>query len=136
MKQYLPNKPKKWGFKLLVLCDITGFAYKFEIYTGATEKFLEAEPDLQPSANIVVRLVREVPRFQNYIIYFDNYYTTVPLLVYLRTQGIFGVGTIRRNRIKNCKLPDEKTMLKFDRGTSMELLVQLEVSVLKRQPYS
>ena len=37
MKQYLPNKPKKWGFKLFVLCDTTGYAYKFDIYSGFTD---------------------------------------------------------------------------------------------------
>lgn len=34
IKQYLPNKPHKWGFKLFVLCDSTGFSYAFEVYTG------------------------------------------------------------------------------------------------------
>lgn len=35
IKQYMPNKPHKWGFKLFVLCDSTGFSYAFEVYTGA-----------------------------------------------------------------------------------------------------
>lgn len=125
MKQYLPNKPKKWGFKFFVLCDTKGYAYKFEIYTGANEAMRPEEPNLQASANIVVRLVREVPKFKNYILYFDNYYTTIPLLIHLRTQGILSVGTIRRNRIKNCKLPEEKTMMKFERGTSQEFVASI-----------
>lgn len=125
MKQYLPNKPKKWGFKFYVLCDTSGYAHKFEIYTGMKETILPEEPDLQASANIVVRLVREVPRFKNYILYFDNYYTSIPLILYLRSQGILSVGTIRRNRIKNCKFPDEKTMMKFERGTSKEFVASV-----------
>ena len=71
--------------------------------------------------NIVVRLPRGVPRFKNYVVYFDNFYTTIPLLVYLRSQGIRLVGIIRRNRIKNCKLPDEKVMMKYEREMSQEL---------------
>lgn len=125
MKQYLPNKPKKWGFKLFVLCDTMGYAYKFEVYSGATENLATGEPDLQSSANIVVRLLREVPRYQNFVVYFDNFYTTVPLVVYLRTQGILAVGTIRRNRIKNCKLPEEKVMMKFQRGASQEYVANI-----------
>ena len=62
MKKYLPNKPKKWGFKLFVLCDTTGYAYKFEIYSGFTDVPQDNESNLQSSANVVVRLVREVPR--------------------------------------------------------------------------
>lgn len=34
IRQYMPNKPHKWGFKLFVLCDSTGFSYAFEVYTG------------------------------------------------------------------------------------------------------
>lgn len=34
LKQYLPNKPNKWGFKLFVLCSLAGFAYRFIIYSG------------------------------------------------------------------------------------------------------
>lgn len=125
MRQYLPNKPKKWGFKFFVLCDTKGYAYKFEIYTGSNEILRSEEPNLQASANIVVRLVREVPRFKNYIIYFDNYYTTIPLVIYLRTLGILSVGTIRRNRIKNCKFPEEKIMMKCERGTSREFVASV-----------
>lgn len=34
LKQYLPMKPHKWGYKLYVLSDSKGFSYTFEIYTG------------------------------------------------------------------------------------------------------
>ena len=52
----------------------------------------EGEPDLQPSVNIVVRLFREVPEFKNYVVYFDNFYRTMPLLAYLYSQGVLSVG--------------------------------------------
>ncbi|GBP28452.1 PiggyBac transposable element-derived protein 4 [Eumeta japonica] len=35
IQQYLPNKPHKWGFKLYVLCSLSGYAYSFEVYSGA-----------------------------------------------------------------------------------------------------
>ena len=28
------NKPTKWGFKLWVLADMTGYTVDFDIYTG------------------------------------------------------------------------------------------------------
>ncbi|KAJ8933304.1 hypothetical protein NQ314_014097 [Rhamnusium bicolor] len=37
-KQYMPMKPHKWSFKFFVLASVSGFSYKFEIYTGQ-EKF-------------------------------------------------------------------------------------------------
>lgn len=102
-----------------------GFAYKFKIYSGQPENSIQNEPDFKPSANIVVRSIREVPRYENYIIFFDNYFTTIPLLLCLRTQGILSIGTIRRNRIQNCKLPEEKVMLKSERGTSQEFVASI-----------
>jgi len=89
LRQYMPNKPHKWGIKLFVLCDSFGYAYRFEIYSGAGDNVvLPGHPDLGASANIVVRLTQTVERFKNHIIYFDNFYTSLPLMVYLRAKGI------------------------------------------------
>ncbi|KAL7725529.1 hypothetical protein ACLKA6_010099 [Drosophila palustris] len=48
---------------------------------------LPGQPDLGASANIVVRLTQTVQSFKNHIIYFDNFYTSLPLMVYLRAKG-------------------------------------------------
>ena len=79
------NKPKKWGFKFDVMCDTMGYSYKFEICSGSNEICDKYEPDLQPFANIVVR---EALKFENYVVNYDNFYTAIPLLVYLHSQGI------------------------------------------------
>ncbi|XP_037826738.1 piggyBac transposable element-derived protein 3-like [Lucilia sericata] len=104
LKQYMPDKPHPWGDKLFLLCDDSGFCYSFEIYSGDDDHREENEPNLGASANVVVRLARSVPRFVNHVIFFDNYYTSVPLMVYLRTQGIYSIGTVRRPRLPLCKL--------------------------------
>ncbi|XP_050059682.1 piggyBac transposable element-derived protein 3-like [Aphis gossypii] len=125
LKQYLPLKPHKWGYKFFVLCSSKGYAYNFELYTGQEnfEKFrLNTEPDLMASANVVVRLSRIIPENKNHRLYFDNYYTTIPLVQYMAKKGILTLGTVRRNRIPNCKFPSEKIMLKEPRGTSYEYL--------------
>ena len=31
LKQYLPSKPNKWGYKLFVLCGVSGFSHDFEV---------------------------------------------------------------------------------------------------------
>ncbi|CAK1597986.1 unnamed protein product [Parnassius mnemosyne] len=113
MKQYLPNKPHKWGFKLFLICSIYGFVHKFEVYSGS-EKYLHinGELDLGPTGNTVVRLARIVPKRANHIIYFDNFYTSVPLVTYLAKEGIYCLGSIQSNRIPNNKLPDKKTLMK------------------------
>ncbi|CAK1592496.1 unnamed protein product [Parnassius mnemosyne] len=113
MKQYLPNKPHKWGFKLFLICSIYGFVHKFEVYSGSEKHLhINGEPDLGPTGNTVVRLARIVPRRANHIIYFDNFYTSIPLVTYLAKEGIYCLGTIQSNRIPNNKLPDKKTLMK------------------------
>lgn len=57
MKQYLPDKPNKWGFKLFVLTNVQGYAYSFEIYSGQENdpRFRKInEPDFGASSNVVV----------------------------------------------------------------------------------
>lgn len=71
---------------------------------------------------MVIRLTRDVPTNANFRVYFDNYYTNVPLMVALYEKGILSVGTVRRNRIPNCKLPSENFFKKQICGTSYEYI--------------
>lgn len=131
LKQYMPNKPHKWGFKLFVLCSLLGYAYKFIIYSGKKkeEETIPEEPELGVVASTVLELVKVVPRNRNHIVYFDNYYTSIPLMHYLATQGILSLGTIQRNRIgKNCKLPSKKDVMKnsVPRGAYEEYVTNID----------
>ncbi|KAM7283933.1 piggyBac transposable element-derived protein 2-like [Ixodes scapularis] len=60
LKQYLPSKSHKWGYKLFVLSDVNGIVHNFEVYTGKIEK-AEGHPDLGASSNIVLRLSNVIP---------------------------------------------------------------------------
>lgn len=127
MKQYMPMKPHKWGFKLFVMSGISGFAYKYEIYAGQEQKEVPVgEPNLGVTSNLVLRLARIIPRQQNYRLYHDNYYTSLPLMVHLAKEGIYSLGTIRRNRVPNCKLPTESSLKKANRGTSHEFVATID----------
>lgn len=121
LRQYMPAKPHKWGVKLWVLCDSHGYAYKFEVYNGKGDNVvLDGQPNLGSTANVVIRLSQTIPNFENYILYFDNFYTSLPLLVYLRSRGIFSLGTVRKNRIPNCKIMDDDQLKKKPRDHSVE----------------
>jgi len=41
LRQYLPDKPHKWGVKFFNLCDSSGFCYNFEIYCGAGDNVVQ-----------------------------------------------------------------------------------------------
>ncbi|XP_026462686.1 piggyBac transposable element-derived protein 1-like [Ctenocephalides felis] len=123
LRQYMPNKPHKWGMKLFVLCDSSGFAYRFKVYNGAGDnKLVDGHPNLGASANVVMRLSQTTPDMANHFVYFDNFYTSLPLLVYLRARGIFSLGTIRVNRVPGCKLSLETAIKDKPRGYSEEYM--------------
>lgn len=79
LKTYMPLKPHKWGYKIFVLCGVSGFSYNYEVYTGLEnnfEKRLPSEPNVGACVNIVMRLARCIPENINHKLYFDNNYTT------------------------------------------------------------
>lgn len=130
LKQYLPNKPHKWGFKLFVLCNLMGFAYRFHIYAGKEpDDRLPNEPDVGVVGQAVLKLLRVVPRQKNHIVYFDNYYTSLPLMYVLAKEGFHTLGTIQRNRLgKSCKLPTKQDVMKTSvpRGSYEEYVTNFE----------
>lgn len=36
MKQYMKDKPTKWGLKFFVLADVNGYTVDYKLYTGKT----------------------------------------------------------------------------------------------------
>ncbi|XP_050328491.1 piggyBac transposable element-derived protein 4-like [Bactrocera neohumeralis] len=47
LKQYIPAKPHKWGFKNFVLSGVSGFSYDFDIFAGAqSDKHPKGSPNL------------------------------------------------------------------------------------------
>ena len=93
MKQYLPLKPVKGGFKVWVMADAqNGYFYDSDVYVGTTG---EREGALGES--VVLKLSQAISgRYHQ--VYFDNYFTSIPLLAKLQDQGTYVCGTIRTNR--------------------------------------
>lgn len=112
LKMYIPSKPHKYGYKIYILAGENGFCHNFEIYTGETHSLEHGE-----SSDVIVCLSRAIPKQKGYKLYFDNYFNSVALQVFLYNQGILSLGTVRRSRLPNCQLPDDHTMNKKDRGT-------------------
>lgn len=96
-------------------------SYDFEVFTGANDNIrTDTEPDLGVSINVVVRMARSIPRDMNYQLYFDNWFTSLQLQVYLAKAGILSLGTVKRNRLPNCKLSTEKELKQRGRGSYSE----------------
>ncbi|XP_049809183.1 piggyBac transposable element-derived protein 3-like [Schistocerca nitens] len=127
LKQYNPSKPHKWGFKAFVLSGVSGFSYDYESFAGAQSNIIiPGAMDLGASSNVVVRLTQTVPRHVNHKLFFDNWFTSVPLEVYLHKEGIQSLGTVRSNRVRGCILPKEAAMKKNGQGSMEEKIATVD----------
>ena len=99
IKQYIKDKPIKWGIKCFMLCEgRTGYIVSAEIYTGKDQaRHIE---HLGSSGSVVVRLVEDAEiSGQNHIIFMDRYFNSVALFSHLYDKmGTFAAGTARPNR--------------------------------------
>lgn len=93
IKQYMPAKPIKRGYKVWVRADRHGYVCEFQVYTGRNGD--KQEKDL---GGRVVRDLSMALRGKGYEIYFDNYFTSAPLLKDLHRHQIYACGTLRKGR--------------------------------------
>ena len=92
MKQYLPLKPVKRGFKVWAMSDATnGYMCDFDVYTGATD-------GREVALGGKVVLSSDSIMGRHHQLFFDNYFTSVNLLSTLLSKGTYACGTIRTNR--------------------------------------
>ena len=69
LRQYMPKKPHKWGFKLWGRSGVSGFLYDFDIYQSKTNKVPIADKtsDLGISSSVVVDLCFALPDGHNFL---------------------------------------------------------------------
>ncbi|XP_049945780.1 piggyBac transposable element-derived protein 2-like [Schistocerca serialis cubense] len=93
LKQHMPQKPIKHGYKVWIMANETGYVSKFQLYTGKISQ--EVEKCL--GARDVKHLSSELTG-KHHKLYFDNYFTSVPLMLDLKKQGIYACATVRKGR--------------------------------------
>ena len=78
-KQYMKDKPTKWGIKVFTLSDtVNGYVYRFQIYTG---KNLDDSVDVGLCSGVCLELMSGLePGFK---LFTDNYYTNPRLYLAL-----------------------------------------------------
>ena len=88
MKQYMPKKPVKRGFKVWVRADSeTGYVSEFNVYAGK----VPGEPELGLGGNVVKRLTQNLVG-KKHIVYCDNFFTSAPLFPDLLKDNIYACG--------------------------------------------
>ena len=96
IRQYIKDKPTKWGIKLWVLADSSnGYTIDYNVYIGKAAAGEVSERGL--GYDVVMRLMQPFLN-QGYHLYVDNFYTSVALMNDLFAQGVPATGTIVETR--------------------------------------
>ncbi|XP_035262865.1 nascent polypeptide-associated complex subunit alpha, muscle-specific form-like [Anguilla anguilla] len=94
IKQFMKDKPTKWGFKLFVLADSkSGYTCDFSVYQG--KAFTPSGNGL--SYDAVVNLLRVPFLGTGYHLFVDNFYTSTALFRHLHQIRYGACGTMREN---------------------------------------
>jgi hypothetical protein len=101
IKQYIPSKPHKWGYKIYCLSS-DDYLLRFEVYAGKEER----SPD-GATYDTVMRMLQGYEE-KAHILFTDNWFTSPALLLALQQKGIRLCGSVRRNRKGMPGIPDDE----------------------------
>jgi hypothetical protein len=106
-RMYIPNKPRKYGLKIMVLNDAkTHYFLNAYIYPGKDSDgntLSDDEKRLDKPSQSVLRLSAPISG-TNRNITADNWFTSIPLVLELKKRGLTYVGTLKKN---NGQIPKE-----------------------------
>ncbi|XP_049855114.1 piggyBac transposable element-derived protein 3-like [Schistocerca gregaria] len=110
LKQYVKSKPHKWGIKVSDYAGSSRIVYDFEIYRG--KGTVHNDTGLGISGDIVIRLVEGLPKYKNFKVFTDKFFTSYNLISSLKNYGILSVGTVRPTRLQGCNLKADSELKK------------------------
>ena len=90
--------------------------YMFYQYEGKESQEKTPYNHLQKSAQVIAKLCVDLSRNVGRKVFFDNWFTTLNLMLYFKKEGILAVGTIRGNKIQGCSLVGNKEIEKGNLG--------------------
>ena len=107
-RQFIPGKRHKYGVKLYILCETSGYVYNMLVYCGK----MDPMAGFGHAESVVLKLM-DNRLDKGHVLFIDNFYTSVPLAKTLLEKKTYVCGTVRRNR-KN--LPEAVVSSKLKKG--------------------
>ena len=95
--------------------------YDFFIYGGKNDNSVNP----LTAKYIVLRLSKYIPKNEGFQLYVDNWFSTMELMLALKSFGIFSTATFRTNRLNGCPFLTKKDLKKqvcgsFDYSTDVK----------------
>ena len=121
----------RFGFKLWGICNKLGWLIHAEPYCGKSARI--GDIGLGQGPIVVMGLVDHADVSPGDHLFFDNLFTSVPLLEKLSEKGIGGTGTMRQNRLGPIPIQKKKEVEKeWERGDYTDIYhADFTVSVWK-----
>lgn len=89
--------------------------------------FTKKESTFGLGGKVVVTLCKSIAESSLSVVYFDNYFTSLDLIHYLRNEfGIFSLGVIASYRSQGYDLPDKKELKEQGRGSFSQIVSEHE----------
>lgn len=126
-KQFIRGKPIRFGYKIWCVNTPDGYLVNFDFYQGISSKKNVVYENLFGKRTApFIKMLEEFPKEKkslSYRFYFDNLFTGLSLLKFLKINGYHGTGTVRENRMpKNCPMTNQKQLLKKERGETQSAI--------------
>ena len=102
LKQRMPLKPIRSGYKVWCFNIKGGYLYDFKIYQGKGS-IDDYAKEFGLGSSVVLSYL-ESSGTSNYSVFIDNYFNSIPLMKHLNIKGIGCAGTLRANMLQDCPL--------------------------------
>ncbi|XP_063823717.1 piggyBac transposable element-derived protein 3-like [Ostrinia nubilalis] len=131
-KQFIRGKPIRWGYKYWVGATRLGYVIWFDPYQGKSAQLPSIYKKFGLGGSVILQYANVLQTMYPdnvYHLFFDNYFTSIPLLHELKNRNLKATGTVRENRTSKCPLPTNQDFKKTDRG-SFAFKASLEEQIL------
>ena len=107
-------KPIERGYKIGCITDTNGYVYTFDICAGKKNNQNGMTEDIDGLGGAVVASSTDQVKEKNHKIFFNNFYSSIPLMEYLQGKKILACGTMNSTRKDFPPMSDDKILKRGD----------------------